>query len=454
MAKNHNAQPEATARIPYNNEAEKYFLGCVLIDNSTLDQATEILVPEDFYNELNRTIYKAMMQLSAAHQSIDIATLTAQIGQFKLFEDAGSTSYLMELESRLPSAVNVRHYAELIREESLKRRVIEIADAAKMKSMLPMEDVTGFIAKLNKDVFDLTLRDARRPYYSLKEVLTSTIGQLEELNDRGALVPGVSSGFVDLDAKIAGFRPGTLTIVAARPAMGKTALALNFLTNAAVDNNSPAAFFSLEMTKEELGSRILSSRAQIKGDNLRRGNFNRDEWNKLLVTFNALNSASIFVDETPGLDITRFSAKARRLREEQNISLIIIDYLQLMHGSVSNPNSREQEISEISRTLKGLSKELRIPIIALAQLNRGVEQREDKRPMLSDLRESGAIEQDADTIMFIYRDDYYNKDSPDKGISEVIVAKQRSGSTGTVKLKWWGEYTLFQNLAHDADSRY
>ena len=447
-------QPEATARIPFNNEAEKYLLGCVLLDSSTLSIVNDILVAEDFYSELNREIYKAMVQLRDANQSVDIATITAQVGQYKLFEDAGSTAYLMELESRLPSAANVRHYAELIRDESLKRRVIEIADKAKMMSMLPMDDVTGFITRLNKDVFDLTLRDAQRPYYTMKEVLTETVRQLEELHATESLVPGVSTGFIDLDNKIAGFRPGTLTILAARPAMGKTALALNFLTNAAIDNNKPAAFFSLEMTKEELGGRILSSRAQIKGDNIRRGNFSQEEWNKLLWAFESIHGASIFVDETPGLDITRLAAKARRLKEEQRISLIIIDYLQLMHGSVPNPNSREQEISEISRTLKGLAKELKIPIVALAQLNRGVESREDKRPMLSDLRESGAIEQDADTIMFIYRDDYYNKDSPEKGISEIIVAKQRSGATGTVKLKWWGEYTLFQNLARDVDQHY
>ncbi len=447
--------PEYTPQIPSNEQAEKSLLGSILLDNSTLSLANDILRPEDFYYELNREIWRAMLRLYDQNITIDVATLTAQIGQFKLFEDRGGALYLMELESNLPSATNIRHYAELIKNASQLRSVIEIADRAKMKAQSPVMDVTAFITELNKDVFDLTLRDAAKPYFSMKEVLQSTFEILEDLNNNETgSAAGVSTGFIDLDAKLAGFRPGTLTILAARPAMGKTALALNFLTNAAIDNHVPAAFFSLEMTKEELGNRILSSRAQIEGDHLRRGTLSNEEWNKLLETMKQLNTSAIFVDETPGLDITRFSAKARRLKEEQKIGLIVIDYLQLMHGSVSNPNSREQEISEISRTLKGLSKELKIPIVALAQLNRGVEAREDKRPMLSDLRESGAIEQDADVIMFIYRDDYYHKDSAEKGVSEVIVAKQRAGATGTIKLKWYGQYTLFQNLARDADVTY
>ncbi len=442
--------PEATPRVPYNIEAEKYLLGSILLDNTTFSLANDLLEPKDFYDELNRQIFRAMISLSNNHHPIDIATLTAQIGQFKRFEDAGSTNYLIDLESNLPSAANIRLYVERVKDESLKRQVIQIAQKAQCAAMLPMPDVSAFIADLNHQVFDLTLRDAARPYFSMKEVMISTFERIEELRQTQSSVPGVSTGFIDLDRLIAGFRPGTLTILAARPAMGKTALALNFLTNAAIHAKTPAVFFSLEMTKEELGTRIISSQAMIEGDNLRRGTIAPEMWNKLLITIKSMNEASIFVDETPGLDITRLSAKARRLKEEQNIGLIIIDYLQLLHGSVSNPNSREQEISEISRSLKALSKELSLPVIALAQLNRGVEARENKRPQLSDLRESGAIEQDADTIMFIYRDDYYHpQDSPDKGLAEIIIAKQRSGSTGTVKLKWFGQYTLFQNYLKD-----
>lgn len=450
---NNDKIPETNLRIPQNMEAELSVLGSILIDNSTIDMANDILVPEDFYSELNRQIFMAMGKLAENQKPIDIATLYAQTLHLKLLEDAGGVNYLTELTRRLPSASNIKRYAELVKNAAILRKVIEISSKANVQAQLPMESVTDFINDLNQEVFALTLTDANRAYYTAKEVMKSTFELLEELYSHKDQLPGISSGFIDYDRKTAGFKPGTLTILAARPGMGKTALALNFLANAAIDHHVPSAFFSLEMTKEELGNRLLSSRARISGDTMRRGDFKDGEWNRVHKAMESINNSPIFVDETPAISITKLCAKARRLKTESSLGLIVIDYLQLMTGSSYNP-SREQEISEISRTLKGLSKELGIPIIALSQLNRGVEARTDKRPMLQDLRESGAIEQDADVITFIYRDDYYNKDSTEKGVSEVIIAKQRSGETGTIKLRWFGEFTLFENLARDIDSEF
>lgn len=446
--------PQETLTIPQSLESEKSVLASILIDNSTIAVANDLILTEDFYNELHRQIFEAMQRLAEANAPIDIATLAAKLGPSKRFEDAGGIHFLIGLTQILPSAINIRRYAEIVRENAVLRRVIQISDNARLKARQPIDSVSDFVSSLNQEIYELTLKDSKRAYFTMREVMKSTFELIEELHANKDQVPGVSTGFVDLDEKTAGFRPGTLTIVAARPAMGKTALALNFLANAAMDKNVPAVFFSLEMTKEELGNRILCSRARLQGDRMRDGRFSQQEWNRLLGAMQLSMDAPIYVDETPAISITKLKAKARRLKEERNIGLIIIDYLQLMRGSSSNPNSREQEIAEISRDLKSLAKELAIPIIALSQLNRGVESRPDKRPMLSDLRESGAIEQDADVIIFIYRDDYYNKDSTDKGISELIIAKQRSGPTGTVKLKWFGEYTLFENLARDFESEF
>lgn len=441
--------PETQLKIPQNPEAEVSVLGSVILDNAALDTAADLIDPEDFYSPLNREIFRTMSVLHEAGKPIDLGTLYANLHHLKLLEEAGGVQYLADLTQHVPSPIYIGQYAANIRETSLLRKAIEIADKTRIAAQLPMDDVAQFLDQLNQETFALTLQNTTKPYFSLTEAMKSTFALIEELHENDDHVPGVSSGFIDFDRKTAGFRPGTLTIIAARPAMGKTALALNMLTNAAVDHHVPAAFFSLEMTKEELCSRVISSRAKIHANNLRTGRIQDAEWNRLLQTMESLSSAKIFIDETPAISVTRLAAKARRLKAEENIGLIVIDYLQLMTGSTYTP-SREQEISEISRSLKALSKELSIPVIALSQLNRGVESRPDKRPMLQDLRESGAIEQDADMITFIYRDDYYNKESADKGISEIIIAKQRSGETGTIKLKWFGEYTLFENLALDA----
>lgn len=443
--------PDNALKIPQNLEAELGVLGSILLDSSTIDKVNDIIAPEDFYSELNKQIFIAARTLHEANKPVDLAMLFGQLQNLKLLEDAGGIGYLTNLIQRLPSAQNVERYAKLIKDTALLRTVIQIADKARLQAQLPMDSVTDFINDLNQEVFKLTIADANRSYYNAKEVMKSTYQLLEELHNNKDQLPGISSGFRAYDEMTAGFKPGTLTILAARPAMGKTALALNFLANASIDKRVPSAFFSLEMTKEELGNRLLSSRARVTGEAIRTGKMTDQEWQRIVRNMEDIMHAPIFVDETPALSITKLAAKARRLKTEHNLGLIVIDYLQLMTGSTYTP-SREQEISEISRSLKGLSKELKLPIIALAQLNRGVEARTDKRPMLQDLRESGAIEQDADVINFIYRDDYYNKQSQEQGISEIIIAKQRSGKTGTVKLKWLGQYTLFENQLENPDS--
>lgn len=443
------SSPEVVLKTPQNPEAEALLLASIMLDEGALDVASDRIEASDFYDSLHAEIFRAMQQLHESGKPIDVATLFVSLGSVKLFEERGGMRYLADLVSNVPAPNNAARYAELIRNASLLRKAIEIADQAKTAAQLPMEDVSSFLDDLNQKTFSLTLQNTSKPYFTLPEVMDSTFRNLSNLYENKDQLPGIPSGFIDFDRMTAGFKPGTLSIVAARPAMGKTALALNFLTNAAIDHHTPAAFFSLEMTKEELGNRIISSRAQVRGEALRTGRMSDKEWEKVLGIIEQLKTAQIFVDETPAISITRLSAKARRMKAESNIGLIVIDYLQLMTGSAYTP-SREQEISEISRSLKGLAKELSIPVIALAQLNRGVESRADKRPMLQDLRESGAIEQDADMITFIYRDDYYNPEkSKEKGVSEIIIAKQRSGKTGVVKLRWFGEYTLFVNYTDE-----
>ncbi|MFA5623478.1 MAG: replicative DNA helicase [Bradymonadales bacterium] len=441
---------EQTLEIPQSVEAENAVLGSILLDNLVFDVVAELLEVEDFYSELNRRIFACMKQLMADNCSIDLATVYSKIDNRKLLEDAGGIHYLAELPNYVASASKARQYATIVHEMSLLRNVLRIADEAKMTALSQPQDISGFIEELNQKIFSLNLTESRQAYYSMYEVVQNAFSILENRHEHKNQTSGVSTGFADLDSITAGFQNGALYILAARPGMGKTALALNFLTNAAVDKQIPAVFFSLEMTKEELGMRILSSKARVEGDRLRSGYLGDAEWKRVVDTTGTLGKTAIYIDDTPALPILKLQAKARRLKAEKGIGLIIVDYLQLMHASGKNA-SREQEISEISRTLKAIAKELSIPVIALSQLNRSVESRPNKRPLLSDLRESGAIEQDADVIMFIYRDDYYNDESKEKGISEIIIAKQRAGATGTVKLKWFGSFTLFENLAYESD---
>ena len=446
VAKEQCLKRDSDLSMPSNIEAERCLFGSILLDPTTFIIASEVLVPGDFYMELHRQMFMAMVSLNNSGDDIDIPNLYTHLCEFNIFEAAGGVKYLMSLSHRLPSAINIRAYVTRVKEASMLRSVIDICVKANVAARRFHESVPEFVENLSRDFFDLVLQNSQRRYCTMREATQSMYAELEELCASDARVRGVPSGFKDLDKMLSGFRPGTLSIIAARPGMGKTAFAINILASAAIDHAISTAIFSLEMTKEELSSRLYCSQGKIDGTRMRDGALSDADWVNLNEVTAMLVTKPIFINEESAICITRLQAIARQLKIERGIGLIIVDYLQLMRGSGRIGSSREQEISEISQFLKGLAKDLHIPIIALSQLNRCVESRQEKRPILSDLRESGAIEQDADNIMFIYRDDYYNENSKDKGISEIIIAKQRSGPTGVVKLRWFGEYTLFQDL--------
>ena len=379
-------------------------------------------------------------------EPIDIITVKAELETLGKFEQVGGLEYLASLPDKVPTTANAIKYIKIVEEKATLRQLIKTANEIIELGYDPTEDVSDIMEGAEKKIFNIMQNKDKKSYSPIKDVLVDSFIQLEELYNRKQHITGVPSGFLELDYKTAGFHGSDLVLIAARPAMGKTAFALNIATNAAVRANVPVAIFSLEMSKEQLVNRILCSEAMVDSNKVRTGKLEEDDWNKLAGSIGPLSDAEIYIDDTPGISITEIRAKCRKLKLEKNIGMVVIDYLQLVQGSNKRNGSREQEISEISRSLKILAKEIGVPVIALSQLSRAAEQRPDHRPMLSDLRESGAIEQDADIVMFLYRDDYYNKDSEKKDIAEVIIAKHRGGSTGTVELLWLGSYTKFVNL--------
>jgi len=434
---------------PHSAEAEQSLLGSVILDSKAIDLLTDTVKVEDFYVEANRQVYQAMVDLTLAGYPIDATTLYARLKESKPVEAAGGIHYILQLANRVPSATNVRHYARIVKDRSTLRGLIDISAGAMNSAYDGVDDVPDFLDEVERQVFGLAQSEIRQGFTPIREVIKTTFVQIEALYERQEKVTGVRSGFVDMDEMTAGFQSSDLIILAARPSMGKTALALNFLANAAVHTGVATAFFSLEMSKEQLAMRLLCSEARVDASRLRAGFLTDQEWTRLIEAAGRLSEAPIFIDDTPAMPVMKVQAMLRRLKAQADLGMVVIDYLQLMKAN-SKMQSREQEISDISRNLKGIAKELNLPVVALSQLNRGVDSRTDKRPMLSDLRESGAIEQDADLIMFIYRDEVYNKESQDKGIAEVILAKQRNGPIGTIKLKWFGHYTRFENLAKGA----
>jgi len=434
---------------PHSAEAEQSLLGSVILDSKAIDLLTDTVKVEDFYVEANRQVYQAMVDLTLAGYPIDATTLYARLKESKPVEAAGGIHYILQLANRVPSATNVRHYARIVKDRSTLRGLIDISAGAMNSAYDGVDDVPDFLDEVERQVFGLAQSEIRQGFTPIREVIKTTFVQIEALYERQEKVTGVRSGFMDMDEMTAGFQSSDLIILAARPSMGKTALALNFLANAAVHTGVATAFFSLEMSKEQLAMRLLCSEARVDASRLRAGFLTDQEWTRLIEAAGRLSEAPIFIDDTPAMPVMKVQAMLRRLKAQADLGMVVIDYLQLMKAN-SKMQSREQEISDISRNLKGIAKELNLPVVALSQLNRGVDSRTDKRPMLSDLRESGAIEQDADLIMFIYRDEVYNKESQDKGIAEVILAKQRNGPIGTIKLKWFGHYTRFENLAKGA----
>ena len=435
---------------PHDIEAEQAVLGSCLTDKDAVMDAVEKLKPESFYRDDNKLIYEAIANLYNRSEPIDLVTVKDELTSMDSFEKIGGYEYLATLPDKVPTTTNVQKYIEIVEEKATLRSLIKTANEIIDLGYDPSEDVDDIMAGAEKKIFDIIQKKNQKSYTPIKDVLIESFTKLEELYNQKTKITGVPTGFADLDDKTAGLHGSDLILIAARPAMGKTAFALNIAAHAAIKEKVPVAIFNLEMSKDQLVNRMLCMEAMVDSHKVMTGKLDEDDWSKLASVVGPMSDAGIYIDDTPGISITEIRTKCRKLKMEKDIGLVVIDYIQLIQGSGSRKNgSREQEIAEISRSLKILAKELNVPVIALSQLSRAVESRPDHRPMLSDLRESGSIEQDADIVMFLYRDDYYNPDSEEKDISEVIMAKHRAGSTGTVKLLWMGNYTKFVNLARE-----
>lgn len=429
---------------PQSIEAEQSVLGAVLLDNEAISKALEIISTEDFYRESHRRIFDAMIDLYEKNEAIDLITVTDALKRKNDLEGIGGVSYLSAIANQVPTAANIRYHSRIVKEKALMRALLrattEIAARVYESSLEPDE----LVNEAEATIFAISDKRTKTSFFTLKEVIKSSFEMIEHLYDKKEAITGVPSGYRDLDELTTGFQPGDLVVVGGRPSMGKTALGLNIAQHVAIETREPVAIFSLEMSKEQLALRMLCSEAMVDSNSVRKGFIRKEDWGKLTSAAGRLAEAPIFIDDASATSVLEMRAKARRLKiEHGGLGLVLVDYLQLMRGRGSFER-REQEISEISRSLKGLAKELRVPVIALSQLNRGVEQRHDKRPTLADLRESGAIEQDADVIIFLYRDEVYNKDNPaNRGKAEVIIAKQRNGPTDTVHLTFLSNCTRF-----------
>ena len=446
------ASPEDALRKvpPQNLDAEESVLGGILLDTNALDRVIEVMGVEDFYRESHRKIFRAMLSLSDKREPIDLITLTDSLRGRGELQDIGGATYLAELVDRVPSAANIVNYARIVREKAVMRSLISVSNEISERCYGGQDDIETFLDDAERLIFDVSEKRIRPAFYKVGDMIMDTIKTVEQLYERKELVTGVPTGFLDLDRITAGLQPADLVIIASRPSMGKTALVLNIAQHVALQHNMGVGVYSLEMSREQLVLRMLCSEARVDNTKVRTGYLGERDFPRLAMAAGRLAEAPIFIDDTPAQNVLEMRAKSRRLKREADVGLIIVDYLQLMRGLTAQEN-RTQELSEISRSLKALAKDLNVPIIALSQLNRQVEQRADKRPVMSDIRESGSIEQDADVIMFIYRDEMYNAESQHEGTAEVIISKQRNGPTGTVRLAFRREYTRFDNLVEDMD---
>jgi replicative DNA helicase len=444
---------------PHSVEAEQSILGGLLLENNAWDKIADVVTRQDFYRHDHKLIYQAVTKLLEQGKPADVVTIGEHLENMGELGNVGGLSYLVALAQNTPSAANIRRYAEIVRDRSIMRKLVEVGtDIAESAYSPAGRSANDLLDQAESKVFDIAEAGARsqQGFLEMKPLLTQVVERIDELfsRDNQSDVTGIPTGFADLDAKTAGLQGGDLIIVAGRPSMGKTAFSINMGENIAIDSGLPVAIFSMEMGGSQLVMRMLGSIGRLDQHKLRTGKLQDDDWQKLTYAVGKLNDAPIFIDETPALNSLELRARARRLhRQCGKLGLIIIDYIQLM-SSVSSGENRATEVSEISRSLKGLAKELNCPVIALSQLNRSLEQRPNKRPVMSDLRESGAIEQDADVILFIYRDEVYNPDSPDKGSAEIIIGKQRNGPIGTVRLTFLGEHTRFENYANGQSGDY
>ena len=430
---------------PHDTDAEKSVIGAMLMNRNAVVTASETLHAEDFYQQQFGVIFEAMKEMYDDDKPIDIVTLHDKLKEKNLPAELSGPDFLRDIVRAVQTSANVASYAEIVREKAILRRLIETAQKIENDCYLEVKDTATIMDETERDIFRVMQQKPVDDYRTTKDIVLDTLERIENASKSHSAVTGLASGFTDLDAKTAGFQKSDLILLAARPSMGKTAFALNIVTMLAVRKKIPVAMFSLEMSKEQLMNRILAQESHVDSNNIRTGQLRDEEWMKLVEAAGAISDSTLIIDDTPGITISELRSKARKYKLDADIQIIFIDYLQLMAGNGRTDN-RQQEISDISRALKSLARELNIPIVALSQLNRSVEQREDHRPMLSDLRESGAIEQDADVVMFIYRDEYYHHDSEDQGIAEIIVAKQRNGSIGTIKLVWLPQFTQFVNM--------
>lgn len=438
--------------LPHSIDAEKAVIGSMIMDADAVVAASEMITGDDFYQRQYGILFDAMVELYNEGKPVDVLTLQERLKMKDVPEEFSSIEFISELVSSVPTSANVRHYAQTVSDDATLRRLIRVNEEIANTCYQHRESLDEIMNTTEKRIFDVLQKKSTDEYVPIKDVVLSVIDKIEAAARHKGTVTGLATGFYDLDYKTSGLQPSDLILIAARPSMGKTAFVLNLAQYMCVRNHVPTAIFSLEMSKDQLVNRILSMESKVDSQSMRTGTLQPADWEKLIESAGVISTAPLIIDDTPGISITELRSKCRKYKLENDLGLVIIDYLQLMTGGSRKQESRQQEISEISRSLKALAREINAPVIALSQLSRACETRPDHRPMLSDLRESGAIEQDADVVMFIYRDEYYNKDSEFKKQAEIIIAKQRNGPVGTVNLAWLGEYTKFANLSRQEDS--
>ena len=431
---------------PHSVEAEQSVIASMIMDREAIVAASEILHGEDFYGKQYGVLFDAMVELNDEGKPVDLVTLQDRLKEKDVPPEVSSLEFLKDLMQVVPTSANIRYYANIVAEKATLRKLISLNEEIANTCYVGKEPLESILEDTEKRVFDLVQRRNAGDFVPIREVVMNAMNKIEASSRNKGVVTGIPTGFIDLDYRTAGMQPSDLILVAARPSMGKTAFVLNIAQYMAFKQNQTVAIFSLEMSKEQLVNRLFSLESKVDSQHIRTGNLSDSEWEKLIESAGIIGKSNLIIDDTPGISRPELRSKCRKYKLEHDLRVIIIDYLQLMSGSGRGSDSRQQEISEISRSLKALARELNVPVLALSQLSRAVEQRPDHRPMLSDLRESGAIEQDADVVMFIYRDDYYNKDSEQKGVAEIIIDKQRNGRIGSVNLAWLPDYTKFANI--------
>jgi len=431
--------------MPHSAEAEQSVIGAMLMDRDAITIASEILTTEDFYQKQYGILFEAMVELYTENSPVDLVTLQNRLREKDVPPEISSLEFAGELITAVPTSVNVKSYAEIVAEKAALRRLIKVNEEIASACYAGKDSVDEIMEDTEKKIFQVLQRKTNDDFVPIKDVVLNALDKIEAASRTKGNVTGHATGFIDLDYKTAGFQNSDLILIAARPSMGKTAFVLNIAEYMAFHSNETVAIFSLEMSKEQLVNRLFSLESHVEAQNLRTGNLSDSDWSSLIEAAGIIGKSNLIIDDTPGISVANLRSKCRKYKLEHNLGIIMIDYLQLMTGS-RKAESRQQEISDISRSLKEIARELQVPVVALSQLSRAVEQRPDHRPMLSDLRESGAIEQDADVVMFLYRDDYYNHDTDKKNVAEVIIAKQRNGSIGTVELAWLPSFTKFANM--------